>query len=146
MSHRRQIRGRVMGQQGFTLVEQIVTIAIMSMVLVAGVAALSTGALGLTVTVSRNQAMNLAQEPLECIKGADFQVSDDYNAAGCPDGPDGSGYVTTTIVQGVEPNTTEADPSLWPTCTTCKAQLITVSVSRGTNIIMEIEDLKVNRP
>ncbi len=37
-----------MGQQGFTLIEQIVTVAIMAMVLVAGLAALSTGALGLT--------------------------------------------------------------------------------------------------
>ena len=136
-----------MGQQGFTLIEQIVTVAIMSMVLVAGIAALSTGALGLTVTVSRNQAMNLAQEQLECIKGADFQVSDDYNAAGCSDGPDGFGYVTTTIVQGKKPDTTLPNQiSLDPCMSNCDVQLITVSVSRGTNIIMEIEDLKVNRP
>ena len=136
-----------MGQQGFTLIEQIVTVAIMSMVLVAGIAALSTGALGLTVTVSRNQAMNLAQVQMECIKGADFQVSDDYNAAGCPDDMDSSGYVTTTIVQGVEPDTILPNQiSLDPCMSNCDVQLITVSVSRGTNIIMEIEDLKVNRP
>ncbi len=136
-----------MGQQGFTLIEQIVTVAIMSMVLVAGIAALSTGALGLTVTVSRNQAMNLAQVQMECIKGADFQVSDDYNAAGCPDDMDSSGYVTTTIVQGVVPDMDKSDPNLWDEpCLPCTAQLITVSVSRGTNTIMEIEDLKVNRP
>ncbi len=134
-----------MGQQGFTLIEQIVTVAIMSMVLVAGIAALSTGALGLTVTVSRNQAMNLAQEQLECIKGAAF--ANDYVTAGCPDDTDSSGYVTTTIVQGVEPDTTLPNQiSLDPCMSNCDVQLITVSVSRGTNIIMEIEDLKVNRP
>ena len=136
-----------MGQQGFTLIEQIVTIAIMAMVLVAGIAALSTGALGLTVTVSRNQAMNLAQEQLECIKGAVFDDSDNYDTAGCIDSTDSDGYVTTTVVQGVEPDTTKSDPSLWPTdCTPCDVQLILVSISRGSNIILEIEDLKVNRP
>ncbi|MFB3119623.1 MAG: prepilin-type N-terminal cleavage/methylation domain-containing protein, partial [Stenotrophomonas maltophilia] len=68
-----------MGQQGFTLIEQIVTVAIMSMVLVAGIAALSTGALGLTVTVSRNQAMNLAQQQLECIKALPYDPPEDYS-------------------------------------------------------------------
>ena len=143
-----------MGQQGFTLIEQIVTVAIMSMVLVAGVAALSTGALGLTVTVSRNQAMNLAQEQLECIKGADYQGSTPYyNGVDingddiCLDGPDGSGYATATTVKGVEPITTESDPINWNyTCSPCPAQMILVSISRGSNSILEIEDLKVNRP
>ena len=138
-----------MGQQGFTLIEQIVTVAIMSMVLVAGLAALSTGALGLTVTVSRNQAMNLAQEQLECIKGADFPDSDPYDIAPptCSDSTDDSGYVTTTTVRGVDPDTTLVDPSDWPPCNilSCDVQLILVSISRGSNVILEIEDLKVNR-
>ena len=133
-----------MGQQGFTLIEQIVTIAIMAMVLVAGVAALSTGALGLTVTVSRNQAMNLAQEQLECIKGAAF--ANDYVGV-CAGGPVVSGYATTTTVTGVVPDTSKPDPSDWlDSCSPCTAQLIKVSISRGSNIILEIEDLKVNRP
>ena len=137
-----------MGQQGFTLVEQIVTIAIMAMVLVAGVAALSTGALGLTVTVSRNQAMNLAQQQLECIKGADYQDSASYSGAtdSCPE-IGYNDYTTTTIAQGVLPDTTEP-PSNWDTCSgpSCDAQLIQVSVSRGGNSILDIEDLKVDRP
>ncbi len=136
-----------MGQQGFTLIEQIVTIAIMSMVLVAGVAALSTGALGLTVTVSRNQAMNLAQEQLECIKGAVFDDSGNYDTADCTDSTDSDGYVTTTVVQGVEPDTSKPDPSDWPACmSNCDVQTILVSISRGSKTILEIEDLKVNRP
>ncbi len=136
-----------MGQQGFTLIEQIVTVAIMSMVLVAGIAALSTGALGLTVTVSRNEAMNLAQKQLECIKGADYQDSASYSDS-CPDEPDGTGYATATTVRGVDLVPTEPDPINWDTCSglDCDAQLILVSISRGSNIILEIEDLKVNRP
>ncbi len=132
-----------MGQQGFTLIEQIVTIAIMAMVLVAGIAALSTGALGLTVTVSRNQAMNLAQEQLECIKGAAF--ANDYVGV-CAGGPVVSGYATTTTVNHVKPNTTLPGPISWDPCSSnCTAQLILVSISRGSNIILEIEDLKVDR-
>lgn len=139
-----------MGQQGFTLVEQIVTIGIMSMVLVAGVAALSTGALGLTVTVSKNQGMNLAQEQLECIKGAPYQHNAPYyDTPGiCQDSMDDSGYVTTTITQGVKPDSNEPDTSIWETCTgpNCRAQLILVSISNGGNLVLEIEDMKVDRP
>ena len=125
-----------MGQQGFTLIEQIVTVAIMSMVLVAGIAALSTGALGLTVTVSRNQAMNLAQEKLECIKALPYQLSGDYSAD-CLITEDGY-QVTTDVVK---------DGALQaPFTGSDKVQLITVSVLRGSNTILEIEDLKVNRP
>ncbi len=138
-----------MGQQGFTLIEQIVTVAIMSMVLVAGIAALSTGALGLSITQSGNQAMNLAQEQLECIKGADYTDSTPYyNDTGiCKDVTDPFWYVTTTTVEGVEPITTESDPINWNyTCSPCPAQMILVSISRGGNIILDVEDLKVNRP
>jgi len=134
-----------MGQKGFTLIEQIITVAIMAMVLVAGVAALSTGALGLNVTVSRNQAMNLAQEQMECIKGAAYQLNYDTPSL-CPDGKDSAGYVTTTTTTGVVPNISEADPNLWLTTCPCDVQLVLVSISRGTNTIMEIQDLKVNRP
>ena len=142
-----------MGQQGFTLIEQIVTIAIMAMVLVAGIAALSTGALGLSVTVSRNQAMNLAQVQMECIKGAPFDGSASYAifpGGVCADGPDGSGYATTTIVQGVVPDQYVSDPSIWDTScsssSSCPAQLILVTISRGGSSILDIEDIKVNRP
>ncbi len=143
-----------MGQQGFTLIEQIVTVAIMSMVLVAGIAALSTGALGLSITQSGNQAMNLAQEQLECIKGADYNNSGYNDSDICLDGPDGSGsgsgYAITTTATGVVPDPDKDDPSIWDTSCSissdCPAQLITVSISRGSNVILEIEDMKVNRP
>ena len=139
-----------MGQQGFTLIEQIVTVAIMAMVLTAGVAALSTGALGLNVTASRNQAMNLAQKQMECIKGVPFQGSAPYYADVCPgdlDDTDDLGYRVETTAKGVKPDAAQPDPSLWDdSCLSCTAQLITVNIFRGNKPLLEIADLKVDRP
>ena len=137
-----------MGQQGFTLVEQIVTVAIMAAVLTAGIAALSTGALGLAVTASGNQAMNLAQEQLECIKGATFSAS--YSGS-CT--TNSSGYtVTTTLFEAQYvnvPGQRGLIRGLLPcTPTTCpNVQWVQVSIYRsGGNAVLVIEDLKVDRP
>ena len=67
--YRKQAAG---GESGFTLVEQIVTLAIVGMVLTAAMAALATGGLSLNVATSRNEAMNLAQAQMECIKDHSF--------------------------------------------------------------------------
>ena len=129
-----------MGQQGFTLIEQIVTVAIMAMVLVAGIAALSTGALGLTVTVSRNQAMNLAQERIECIKALPYdpQTYSAVCAAVAPPPPAGYQVTTDVVVLG--------DTGFPTQFTDNKVRLIKVNVLRGSTSILEIEDLKVDRP
>ena len=135
-----------MGQQGFTLIEQIVTVAIMAMVLTAWVAALSTGALGLNVTASRNQAMNLAQKQMECIKSADFQPSYSTDCPGDLDVTDDLGYRVETTAEGVVPDPARPDPADWDPCGSCTVQLITVNISRGTKPLLEIADLKVDRP
>jgi len=125
-----------MGQQGFTLIEQIVTVAIMAMVLVAGIAALSTGALGLSITQSRNQAMNLAQEQLECIKALPYDPQSDYSIE-CQAEEDGY-LVTTEVVEF-------GDAEFPAQFSDDKVRLIKVNVLRGSNSILEIEDLKVAR-
>ncbi len=123
-----------MGQQGFTLIEQIVSVAIMALVLVAGIAALSTSSLGLTVTVSRNQAMNLAQDQMECIKALPFNPQN--YSADCSVAADG--YLVTTEV-------VESGPDLAQFVGSNKVRLIKVNVLRGSNSILEIEELKVDR-
>ena len=110
-----------MRQQGFSLIEQVVTVAILAMVLVAGIAALSTGALGLTVTQSRNQAMNLAQAQLECIKASPFDPQN--YSADCTVAAEG--YVVTTNVVVVGP---DFPPQF---AGSNKIRLIKVNVSRG---------------
>ena len=123
-----------MGQQGFTLIEQIVSVAIMAMVLVAGIAALSTGALGLSVTQSRNQAMNLAQEQVECIKALPFDPQN--YSADCSVAADGYLVTTEVVESGFDFPSQFAGSN--------KVRLIKVNVLRGSNSILEIEDLKVD--
>ena len=131
-----------MGQQGFTLIEQLVTVAKMAMVLIAGIAALSTGALGLSVTQSRNHAMNLAQERMECIKALPFNPQGmpfdaQHYSDECPVGSS-SGYdVTIDVVSGADLPAQFGGSD--------KIRLIKVNVSRGSNSILEMEGLKVNR-
>ena len=138
-------------EAGFTLVEQIVTLVIVTMVLTAAMAALATGSLGLNVTTSRNEAMNLAQAQMECIKNQDFV-----------DPPDAANYVGTGDglchpgdTHGPEPHTHITKPSGYSLVTDVsvppeypgdQAQRIEVTVVRGSNEVLVLEDLKVDRP
>ncbi len=124
-----------MGQQGFTLIEQIVSVAIMALVLVAGIAALSTSSLGLTVTVSRNQAMNLAQDQMECIKALPFNPQN--YSADCLVAADGYLVTTGVVVSG--------DAEFPPELSDDNVRVIKVNVLRGGSSILEIEDFKVDR-
>ena len=124
------------GESGFTLVEQIVTLAILGLVLTAAMAALATGALGLNVATSRNEAMNLAQAQMECIKTANYPY--DVNVIPCDMST--SRYTLTTAIDdavcpGAIPNSRPPD-----------VQRIEVTVTRGSNVVLCLEDLKVNRP
>ena len=125
-------------EAGFTLVEQIVTLVIVTMVLTAAMAALATGSLGLNVTTSRNEAMNLAQAQMECIKNQDF-VGIDPDLCNIPL-PSGYG-LRTDIDQNVCPG---ASPD--PNYDVDQVHWIEVSVSRGSNDVLCLQDLKVDRP
>ena len=117
-------------ESGFTLVEQIVTLAILAMVLTAGMAALATGALALNVATSRNEAMNLAQAQMECIKNQDFDGTgvSPYSTCSATIVPP-SGYLINFVVEPI-------DPSL---------QKIEVNVQRGSTVVLILEDRKVKR-
>lgn len=119
-------------ESGFTLVEQIVTVVIVGLVLTAAMAALATGALGLNVVTSRNEAMNLAQAQMECIKNEVQYLSAYPECDGVPQAPLPSGYSLNTKVLAV------ADAN-------ANVQRIEVTVFRGSNDVLILEDLKVKR-
>ena len=130
------------GESGFTLVEQVVTLAIVGMVLTAAMAALATGGLSLNVATSRNEAMSLAQAQMECIKNQSFVENFDdttYVGPGKCDIATPSDYGLSTEV---------SVPSEYDTGGAQKAQKIVVTVSRGQNNVpvLVLEDLKVERP
>ena len=117
-------------ESGITLVEQIVTLAIFAMVLTAAMAALATGGLALNVATSRNEAMNLAQAQMECIKNQDFDGTgaSPYSTCSATAVPP-SGYSVDFVVEPI-------DPFL---------QRIKVNVQRSSDEVLILEDLKVKR-
>ena len=141
--YRKQAAG---GESGFTLVEQVVTLAIVVMVLTAAMAALATGALGLNVTTSKNEAMSLAQAQMECIKNHTFDT--DYTASGlCHLGTNHDLTVLHTHIEkpsGYKLGTEVSNPY----STDDNVQKIVVTVYRGENDVpvLFLEDLKVKRP
>ena len=135
--YKRQTAG---GESGFTLVEQVVSLAILAMVLTAGIAALATGALSLNVAASKNEAMSLAQAHMECLKnhpynsaGAGYPLAAPLTETDCKIQPV-TGYKLDAVVSG----------------TVNGVQKIDVTVSRGAagnwSTVLVLEDLKVDRP
>ena len=127
------------GELGFTLVEQVVSLAILALVLTAGMAALATGGLSLNVAASKNEAMSLAQAHMECIKN-----HQQYNTSGA--GYPLSAPLTETEC-GIQPTGYKVDATVSGSGT---VQTIVVTVSRGAvgnwSTVLVLEDLKVNRP
>ncbi len=119
----------VAGESGFTLVEQVVTVAILGLVLTAAMAALATGGLSLNIAASKNEAMSLAQRSMECVKNQS-PLAAAYPACDQQD----SGFKTSAV--GSPPFN--------------GVQKIDVTVSRGRvgNWVpfLVLEDLKVDRP
>ena len=93
-------------------------------------AALATGALALNVATSRNEAMNLAQAQMECIKSQDFDGTgaSPYSICSATIVPP-SGYLIDLVVEPAEPF----------------LQRIEINVQRGGINVLILEDFKVKR-
>lgn len=137
--YKRQTAG---GESGFTLVEQVVSLAILAMVLTAGIAALATGGLSLNVAASKNEAMSLAQAKMECIKDHQFNGGAAYSdCQNVPPEPLPIGYSLSTDIDAVFSACTGDPQASIP-----NVQRIEVTVYRGSNDVLCLEGLKVDRP
>jgi len=68
----KQFHRRPCTQAGFTLVEMLVVLVIVSLALTAAMAALATGAISVNHTTANNTTLNLTQACMEVIKGQPF--------------------------------------------------------------------------
>ena len=115
-------------ERGLTLVESLVTIAIVGVALVAFAVALSTGALAVRESDQEVTAQSLARTQLEYIKGYSYNPAattyPTVNTTG-----DYSISVAVTPVPGAGAN----------------IQKVTANISRDGQVLLTVEDYKVNR-
>ena len=118
------------GEEGLGLVEVLVAVAILGMTVVALLAAISTGSIGVSTTEESVTAANLARSQLEYTRS---QPYDDVPAA----------YATVTPPAGY---TVSADASAIPEAGPDPSiQKITVTVARNGETLLTVEDFKVDR-
>ena len=121
------------GEEGLGLVEVLVAVAILGMTVVALLAALSTGSIGVTTTNKEVTAANLARSQLEYTRSRPY--GEDPMATVTPP----AGYTISVEAASIPEATSVpgADPAT--------IQKITVTVARDGETLATVEDYKVNR-
>jgi type II secretory pathway pseudopilin PulG len=123
---REQERGlQTAAEGGASLVEVLVTVAIISIVLVVFVSALSTGSMGVGVSNRLTTGINLAAAQLESVKSAPYDA-------------DGDSYAIVDRPQGYDILLTTSE-------ITAGLQQVTATVSYEGELLIEISDYKVDR-
>ena len=119
-------------QEGFGLVEVLVAVAILGMTLVALLAALSTGSIGVASKDEQVTAANLARSQLEYTRSQPYaELYETVTPL--------AGYTVSVQADSVPEATSVpgADPST--------IQKITVTVTRNGETLLTVEDFKVDR-
>jgi hypothetical protein len=116
------------GERGVALVEALVAIALLGGGVLTMIMAMSGGALAVGENDVEVIAQGLARTQMEYIKNCPYDVDAvDYPAVETP-----PGYSISVEVTPVP----DTDPSI---------QKVTASISRGSDVIMTVEDYKVDR-
>jgi len=115
-------------EKGIALVESLVAVAILGTTVVTLIISLATGSIAIRETDEEVVVQSLARTQLEYIKGYTY----DPNATTYPTVSTPSGYTISVSVS----STPDADPDI---------QKVTANISREGNLILTIEDYKVNR-
>ena len=115
-------------EKGLTLVEALVTVAIVGVVLVTFAVALSTGSLAVQESDQEVTVQSLARSQLEYIKGYPY----DPNATTYP-------TISTTDNYSISVGVTHV------TNTNNNIQKVTANISRDGQVLLTVEDYKVNR-
>jgi type II secretory pathway pseudopilin PulG len=115
-------------ETGLTLVESLITIAVIGVALVAFVVAMSTGALAVSESDQEVTAQSLARTQMEYIKGYPYDpVATTYPTINITDN-----YSISVAVTSVP----DADDNI---------QKVTATISRDAEALLTVEDYKVKR-
>lgn len=127
-SHRRLRTLVWRGEAGVGLVEVLVATTLLALTLVTFLSALSAASIGVGTTEERVTAETLARSQLEYTKSLPYQPPPAMYATVTPP----AGFSVSASASGIA----EGDNAV---------ELITVTVSRGGNVLLTIEDYKVDR-
>ena len=124
---KRKIKCRLRGQSGIGLVETLVAVAILGTAVVAFATALSAGSIAVGEHDGEAISQGLAQSQMEYTKSYAYSFEGVYPLLDAPEG-----YSLSVDVSAVPGTDTDI-------------QKITVTVNRGDEEMIKVEDYKVNR-
>jgi type II secretory pathway pseudopilin PulG len=121
---------RLRSEQGFTLVEALVSVAILTLALVVFISGLSTGVLSTSHSDRLSTAHELARSQMEYVKELPYQ-------------PAPATYATVTPTAGYTVSAAAAD--LPGVVSDASIQLVTVSVAKDGAPVFTLEGYRVDR-
>lgn len=116
-------------EEGFSLLEVLVSLMVLAMIGLAFLSALATGTKATLIMDERATARNLACSQMEYVR------SQDYSASYTPEIPDGMDYVGYSAIITAE-SLHDPDDDI---------QKITVKIQRDNKVVTTLEAYKVNR-
>ncbi len=125
-------------ERGFTLIEVLISLAVMGVIAVAFLGGLTTASKGLSITDERQTGQNLAETQMEFIRqqGYNSELPPQYQKL--PAGEIPAGY-------DIEIEAIRLDPDGDGLGDDDNAQLIRINITHGSKDVLTLEDYKVRR-
>ena len=141
----------ITGQKGLTLIEVLIAIAILALIAVPFLTALSTSSRGIIIADERTTAESIVRSEMEYIKNCDYHFTGfSYEIPATPDNPppwDESRTALDSHYAGYSVNVTGVpiDPDTGDPHTDLHIQNITVKVYHGAKLVLTTSTYKVAR-
>lgn len=134
-----RLRSLASDQAGFSLVEELVALAVIGLGVMLLIAMISTGAVGVTHQTDHMVAEALARSQLERVMDAAFSA--DPTAVPYPTEPASAPYSVSLQVEYWDGGLGDFSSTM----TSSGSQRVTATVSRDGQAVLSIQDLKVDR-
>lgn len=128
-------------ERGFTLIEVLISLAVLGVIAIAFLGGLTTASKGLSITDERQTGQNLAETQMEFIRQQGYDGDTNHNPpqySKLPAGEIPNGY-------DIEIEAIRLDPDGDGLGDDDNAQLIRINVIHGSKDVLTLEDYKVKR-
>jgi len=124
-------------QPGFLLLELVVALAILAVIAVAFLSALTTGYRGLLLAHQKTMAESLVRSELERIREAPYPIADEVKSD--------RGYDISIVTSYVQPGPSPEDPMATGTGSPTGMQAVTVSITHQGKLLLTTATHKADR-